>query len=190
MPYARPAESCQPGFLPFPVTTRRLHIGVGERGNWQTIGEGRRLINGAEGSGCWEVTQTAVDVTMGCAHDDAGAMVAALKSYLRTIPFKADDFGNQKLLSPKLSLLMHHHHRLAIPCASIAVLAAALARSLGLQVCFMVLAFENGPPIFSHIYAMARDAEVNGPWYDLDSTNEDQRGDRTAPIARWRMIPI
>jgi hypothetical protein len=190
MPYAHATHQSSLGVVPFPITTMRQHIGVGERGNFQTIAAARRLINGKEGSSAWLVRQTAIDVTMGCARDDAQGKVAALKGFLATIPFVPDDFGNQVLFSPELSLKMHFLRRHEIACASIAVLGAALARACGLLPAFMVLAFVNGPPIFTHIYAVACDPEGNGAWFDLDSTNEDQRGDRTAPIARWRMIPI
>jgi hypothetical protein len=192
MPYARPAESSQPGLLPFAVTSRRVHIGAGERGNFTFISEARSAINGPDGSSNFLVRQTAIDVTMGVEHDDAEGLVAALKGYLATIPFIPDDYGNQNLYKPKLSILLHAIHRQRISCASIAVLGAALARSIGLQPAFMVLAFEGGPPIFSHIYAVARDPEggPEAPWRDLDATHRFQRGMRDAPVARWRMIPI
>jgi len=190
MPYALRLGCSTPGQVPFPITTRRMHIGSGERGNWTSIGEARAAINGPEGSSDFLVRQTAVDVTMGCAHDDPACLVGALKGFLGTIPFIPDDLGNQELFKPRLSLLIHQEGRHRISCYSIATLGAALAKAIALQPAFMVLAFENGPPIFTHIYAIARDVESDEGFYDLDSTNRFQRGSRAAPIARWRMIPI
>lgn len=192
MPYARLACGSSPGLVPFPVTTRRTHIGLGERGNFTSIAEARRAINGPEGSSDFLVRQTAVDVTMACAHDDAECLVHALKGFLGTIPFIPDDYGNQELFTPHLSLRLHAEGRHRISCYSIATLGAALARSIGLRPAFMVLAFQGGAPIFTHIYAVACDPE-GGPdpeWLDLDATNRFQRGSRTAPVARWRMILI
>lgn len=190
MPYAVPAQASV-GFVPFPITTDRKHIGHGERGTWEVLSEARCAINGREGSSDFLVRQTAIDVTMGCEHDDAESLCRALKRFLSTIPFIADDLGNQNLYKPRTSLLLHALHRQRIACFSIAVLGAAMARSIGLQPAFMVLAFEGGPPIFSHIYAVARDGDMpESPYYDLDATHRFQRSARDAPIARWRMIPI
>lgn len=188
MPYVQPGGHSV-GMVPFPITTRRYHIASGESGNWATVARARRLIHGPEGSSDFVVRQTAVDVTWAVPHDDAASLVAALKRYLGTIPFIPDDFGNQELFSPRLSILMHQQQRQRIACASIAVLGAALAKSIGLQPAFMLLQFE-GSPISTHIYAVARDAEVAGPWYDLDATNRFQHGSRAAPVARWRMVAI
>lgn len=190
MPYALPAQPTNQ-CLPLPIRTRRKHIGVGERGTFQVLADARREINGPEGSSNYVVRQTAVDATMACAHDDAEALCGALKGYLSTIPFIPDDLGNQMLYSPALSILLHEKHRQRIACFSIAVLGAAMARSIGLRPAFMILAFHGGPPIFSHIYAIACDGEIPGsPYYDLDATHRFQRGQRDAPVARWRMIPI
>lgn len=190
MPYALPAQSSV-GCVPLPITTERMHIGHGERGTWSVLAKARAKINGPEGSSNFVVMQTAKDVTMHCAHDDAECLVHALKSYLATIPFIPDDLGNQNLYSPYLSIELHERHRQRIACFSIAVLGAAMARAIGLQPAFMILAFEGGPPIFSHIYAVARDPE--GPpdaFFDLDATHRFQSGHRAASVARWRLIPI
>jgi hypothetical protein len=188
--YCSSASALQsPSGVPLSPKTQPVKIPQGESGNYVTLGVMKRLVT--KGSRQFTVRQKAIAITQGIAYDDPQGLAAAIKAYLARIPFTMDPFNDQSLYSPEVSIELADQGQLQIACASIAVLGAALARSIGMRTGFMLLAFEGGPQIFSHIFAVVSDGDMPGAeWYDLDSTALSQRGVRAAPAARSKFVPI
>lgn len=161
-------------------------IPTGDAGTRTTLIRMRQLAR----AGRWHprVRTLAMQIVRGLGGRDGVMQAAALRDWLeRNVEFLRDPDGIEALHTPEamLRLLLTYGPPLAIDCDDAAILAAALAGSIGLRSRFVAVGFLSPAAPFRHVWA-----EVAPPsssqWMEMDVT----RAAQALPIQRVSRVLV
>ena len=144
----------------------------GDPGTLQTVAHMKRLVN--ESTGVPLVRSTAAAIAV--ANGTKGLQQArGIRAYLdeRTI-FLRDPRNRELLHSPELLLqsILRQGYA-AIDCDDVAILGAAVGKSIGLRARFVVVGFSSPAAPFRHVWTELADP-AKPVWVDMDTTRPYQ----------------
>lgn len=119
------------------------------------------------------VRDAAIRMTRGVGERDQIGQLAILRWFLQShVTFMRDPAGIELVQAPDVLLRQIMRDGVAaMDCDDVAVLAGALAKSIGFPVRLMAVALD-GRPVFGHVWAEARNRQ--GQWVDFDVTRSAQ----------------
>lgn len=170
--------------MTFPVG--RSWIPGGDGGTLATVSAMRRLIR--QGSTQPIVREVSSRIMAGVGGRDVRGQAAALRRWMSmNFRFLRDPLGDELLHAP--DLLLRNWQRLGYiqgDCDDAAVLAGALARSVGMPVRLVVVAFKSLGP-FAHVWAEVSDPTESW-WQEMDVTRS--RPDLMSHVKRIKRVKV
>lgn len=171
---AYPRESLPLGAAPVTVHT----VAGGDAGLRQKVGIIRREVDLALRSA--PVVQTAAHIVAGINGRNRPAQVARLRQWLADhLTFLPDPLNVETFRTPLYQLQqINQHGTVAVDCDDAALLAAALAKAIGLSARLVLVGFRGPFGPFEHIYTEVNDGRT---WREMDVTSESY----VQPTRRW-----
>ena len=158
-------------------------IDRGDAGSLQTLGKMRALVRASIRDAA--VVQAARAIVRFIFPRRYAEQIGALRSYLSEhFQFVKDPSGMELLSTPRHMLdTIARAYFVQGDCDDAAILAAALAVSVGFRVRFVAVGFGDATSPLVHVFA-----EVNLPgsdrWYDMDTTRPADTGMRFSRVVR------
>jgi Transglutaminase-like superfamily len=135
-----------------------------------------------------EVRDCAVSIASDCPPGDVDAIIAALDRWMRAhFRFVRDPLGQERLHTPA-ELLADVARRGAAwaDCDDAAILAAALALSIGIPARYVAVAFLERRAPYAHVWVELQNG--GGGWWIVDPTRGSQMLDWSA-VTRVMLLP-
>jgi hypothetical protein len=131
---------------------------------------------------------TAMDIVHGIGGKDGVEQAQAIREWLESnTEFLRDPAGVEMLEGPAWTAKrILTHGRAYLDCDAVAVLGAALGKSVGLRARFKAIAFETPKSPFRHVFAELASPVGPPQWVDMDV----QRMQQNLPPNVTRVLPI
>lgn len=168
------------------MRARHISIPKGDAGVRATVRHMRRIARKARYSPA--IRFKALEIIRGVSGRDALSQISNIREWLdEHISFVRDPVGGELIVEPDeaLELLDRGHFPLRLDCDDVAVLAAALAESIGLRARFVVVGFHSRRAPFRHVWTELAAPSRASRWYDMDVTRMVQGLPLNAISRRW-----
>ncbi len=160
------------------MLVRTQLIPKGDAGTRRIVRKMSQLVN--RGAIHPAVRRLALAITQGIPGKEGYRQIAAIRSWLSLhIHFTRDPRKNELLISPEK--LASYYRKpgneviLRIDCDDVAMLAAALGQSIGLDARFVVVGFLGPRAPFRHVWAeLAAPENASKRWIEMDVTRQQQ----------------
>jgi transglutaminase-like putative cysteine protease len=168
--------------MPTPITLAWLPPGT--PGSLATLQHMKALVN--QGLADPVVIERARLVVRGEPPRDYDAHVFAIRLYLKEhVQFVSDPLGQETLATPRYLLdMIARHYVVQGDCDDAAILAATLAKAIGLRARFVILGFNTPGAPFTHVFTIV---QGRTRWWNLDTTRSDRIGPLPAVTRVFRM---
>lgn len=123
-----------------------------------------------------QVRLTASHIVAGLGGQDGNMQAEAIRDYLEMHTEFLRDPDNVEMLHGPVWQLDQIRKRgvVQVDCDDVAMLAAALAKAVGLRARFVVIAFDRPGAPFRHVFTEVAPRVANAKWTDMDVTRPAQ----------------